>query len=577
MSEQKVINIDTKPALNSIAALEKELADTNAQLKLVDKNSDAFKDLSTKAASLKGQLDTVNQQIDTMSKGSVGILENVAKVGTAVSGGITAATAAMQLFGVENEDVTKGIAKLQQLMAFTQGISSLKDGIEGFSKLSGAVGLSSKSLKGFRGALISTGLGALVVLLGSIIANWEDFTKAIGVSDKQLQTFGDNFKGVINVITSGTKGIATALGKLIKGDFSGALDSLKQGFNVVENFNEGVAKSIAKREEETTRKRKEEYQKQLDNARAAEQERLDIELERNKRSERSDSEKIQREIEIEQKRLNLYKEGTLEYEKQLTKIADLQAKLNQSTTPTTTPKPVKEENAEEDPEITRLKKVAEAYLEVNLTKEQYFAKTEQDLKDALDRQLITEEQYTIASNELAKDRAEYQAEQNDKIVQSAMQLTSIASGTIVDILNGIADQQDQSNEEGFEKAKKLQIAAATIQMLTGIATALAGTFTTKTGIWDIAIAAAQAASIAASGAINIAKIKNTKYNSSSSSTPSVSSSAVNSTVIPPVQYSQAVQGAQTEQKIGNQKVYVLESDITSTINKVNVAESESRW
>lgn len=305
--------------------------------------------------------------------------------------------------------------------------------------------------------------------------------------------------------------------------------------------------------------------------------RLDIELERNKRSERSDSEKIQREIEIEQKRLNLYKEGTLEYEKQLTKIADLQAKLNQSTTPTTTPKPVKEEKAEEDPEITRLKKVAEAYLEVNLTKEQYFAKTEQDLKDALDRQLITEEQYTIASNELAKDRAEYQAEQNDKIVQSAMQLTSIASGTIVDILNGIADQQDQSNEEGFEKAKKLQIAAATIQMLTGIATALAGTFTTKTGIWDIAIAAAQAASIAASGAINIAKIKNTKYNSSSSSTPSVSSSAVNSTVIPPVQYSQAVQGAQTEQKIGNQKVYVLESDITSTINKVNVAESESRW
>ena len=38
-------------------------------------------------------------------------------------------------------------------------------------------------------------------------------------------------------------------------------------------------------------------------------------------------------------------------------------------------------------------------------------------------------------------------------------------------------------------------------------------------------------------------------------------------VIPPVQYSSAVQGASTEGAIQNTKVYVTESDIASTMNK----------
>ena len=47
--------------------------------------------------------------------------------------------------------------------------------------------------------------------------------------------------------------------------------------------------------------------------------------------------------------------------------------------------------------------------------------------------------------------------------------------------------------------------------------------------------------------------------------------------MPPVQYSSAVQGAQTEGAISNQKVYVTETDIVGTINKVNVQESENTY
>ena len=140
------IQIDTKSASKSIADLEKELQETNEQLKQVDINSDAFKDLQKKAADVKGQLDQINQATDTLSKGFQGFGDNLAKVTGGISGGITAATAAMQLMGVENENVIAGIAKLQQLMAFTQGISAMKDLTSGVKGLGVALKIASGPL-----------------------------------------------------------------------------------------------------------------------------------------------------------------------------------------------------------------------------------------------------------------------------------------------------------------------------------------------------------------------------------------------------------------------------------------------
>ena len=62
--------------------------------------------------------------------------------------------------------------------------------------------------------------------------------------------------------------------------------------------------------------------------------------------------------------------------------------------------------------------------------------------------------------------------------------------------------------------------------------------------------------------------------SSASATPNTS--AVNS-VIAPVQYTQDVQGASIEGAIKDSKVYVTETDITNTQNKVSVTENEARF
>lgn len=144
-------------------------------------------------------------------------------------------------------------------------------------------------------------------------------------------------------------------------------------------------------------------------------------------------------------------------------------------------------------------------------------------------------------------------------------------------MNGLAAEQDETNEEGFEKSKKLQIAGATMQMLSGIATAISGAFTTKTGPWDIALAAIQAGMIGAMGAANIAKIAQTKYEGSSSTSVSRPNTSAMSSITAPVQYTQDVQGASIEGSIKDTKVYVTEGDITNTQKKVDVAQSENRY
>ena len=128
---------------------------------------------------------------------------------------------------------------------------------------------------------------------------------------------------------------------------------------------------------------------------------------------------------------------------------------------------------------------------------------------------------------------------------------------------------EKEGEKQFQNVKALQIAVSTIQMLTGITTALSGAFTTKTGPWDIALAAAQAASIAASGIANIAKISNTTLGNTQTSSAVGSGVQSVQTVAPAVQVAvpeyRTLTSASDEQSINgrfaDQKVVLVTSEL----------------
>lgn len=151
------------------------------------------------------------------------------------------------------------------------------------------------------------------------------------------------------------------------------------------------------------------------------------------------------------------------------------------------------------------------------------------------------------------------------------------------VFSTLADEQDTQTEDGFEKQKQFQIAAATMNMLGGVISAWtsamnpANAWMTLPG--QIAMGTAMSAMILGTGIAQIAQIQKQTMKSSSSASASASPSAsgISASIQPPVQYAAEVQGASQENQQQDTRVYVLENDITNTQRRVNVAENEARF
>lgn len=101
------------------------------------------------------------------------------------------------------EQLTQGFAQMKEgimnldFEKVKVGIAAMKSGI-------GAFATSAKTaLQGVKGALIATGIGALVVLLGTIVAYWDDIKGAIdGVTEEQKKL---NAAAAENLVTEQDK------------------------------------------------------------------------------------------------------------------------------------------------------------------------------------------------------------------------------------------------------------------------------------------------------------------------------------------------------------------------------------
>ena len=158
--------------------------------------------------------------------------------------------------------------------------------------------------------------------------------------------------------------------------------------------------------------------------------------------------------------------------------------------------------------------------------------------------------------------------------------TQAAAGALQGVgslLNALGNEQDTSSKKGFEAQKKYQISATVMNAAAGIMNAWLSamspinSYLTMPG--QIAIGSASSAMIAALAGVQIAKIANQKFGEGGS----VSGSSINSTLIAPTQYTQAVQGANIETQLGDNRVWVSETDISSVGNRVRVQESENTY
>ncbi len=164
-----------------------------------DTASKEYQELLTKV----GEYRKVQIQTDLAVDGAATTMTQ--KLGGALNGvtsGFAATQGAMALFGDENEALEKSLLKVQSALAIQQGVQGLTEAYRELgigTKIAGAAqaaftfvtGGASTALKVFRAALVSTGVGALVVAVGLLVANFDKLLVPIQAAVQGLKDFAD--------------------------------------------------------------------------------------------------------------------------------------------------------------------------------------------------------------------------------------------------------------------------------------------------------------------------------------------------------------------------------------------------
>jgi len=179
---------DTAKATQSAKARLKEL---QAQMLTLEqqgqKNTDAFRRMAAEAGQLKDAIGDTSAQVKALAS-DTRTLDTFTSAIQGIAGGFAVAQGAAALFGEENEDVQKAMMKVQAALALVNGATALANTLNKDSALmvnlnaaaqrayALAVGTSTGALKALRIALVTTGLGALVVAVGFAINAIMEYT-----------------------------------------------------------------------------------------------------------------------------------------------------------------------------------------------------------------------------------------------------------------------------------------------------------------------------------------------------------------------------------------------------------------
>ena len=191
---KKTAQVDIKiTGSESIASLENELSQINQEISNIDVNSKAFQTLSNRASEVSGKLKNAKVQLEGVTGKKQA--EAAFKLGETFAGAFATMQSASLLFGEKaSEDFQKVIAKVGTLMLALDTIRKASEAfsaenLKGLSSIGRGFGNLVRSVKGastaMKTALISTGIGALVVAVGLLITNFDKLKNLVSRKDKE--------------------------------------------------------------------------------------------------------------------------------------------------------------------------------------------------------------------------------------------------------------------------------------------------------------------------------------------------------------------------------------------------------
>lgn len=167
----KSLKAQLREAQNEVTQLSEKFGATSREAVQAAKKAAELKDAIGDAKALTDAFNP-DAKFNALSSSIGGVLN-----------GFQAFEGALGLVGVEGEAVQETLLKVQSAMAVSQGIQGLMEAKDSFKQL-GAVAVD--ALKGIRTGVAATGIGVLLVAVGTLVAYWDDIKEAMsGVSEEQ--------------------------------------------------------------------------------------------------------------------------------------------------------------------------------------------------------------------------------------------------------------------------------------------------------------------------------------------------------------------------------------------------------
>jgi hypothetical protein len=293
----RVVELQIKlSGVQTLQELDDITKEINDELKGIATNSKEFTQMGNLAKQANSRVKEVSSSLEGIT--STEKSEAINKMGMALVGVFQGAAGASLLFGDKaGKQLEEVIKKVGGLFAVTdslkkiteafsaKNLSALKSVVAGWKESALAAKLFGTTTKT---ALISTGIGALVVLLGVMIANWDKIKKATINAFNALKELFPPFRWIANTIDSIADKVGS-LGNLLKGIGAGIMAIFK-GENFGTAFDNAVESakqldSITSEYQKTILDTNDAFEQQialLSEMGNKEQDILDLEIERNK-------------------------------------------------------------------------------------------------------------------------------------------------------------------------------------------------------------------------------------------------------------------------------------------------------
>ena len=175
------VSMNSSGAEGSVKSLKAQLREAQAEVATMSEKfgltSEEAQKAAQKAAKLKDAIGDAKTLTDAFNPDAK--FKSFSNAIQGVVGGFSALQGAQALFGSQSEDVAKVLAKVQGAMALSQGVNSILEAGDAFKILGGVIRTNVvAAFSTLRGAIISTGIGALVIAIGLLVNKLMDYSDA---------------------------------------------------------------------------------------------------------------------------------------------------------------------------------------------------------------------------------------------------------------------------------------------------------------------------------------------------------------------------------------------------------------